>query len=156
MVRPVQLVLGVIGPFLLVAAVGCPQGGNSGPPPGPDLGGGPPSPIKEIMGKLTKGPESLTPMLHRELQEENPPWEMIQGQTQEFARLAAALGTHMPPRGSPESWARLTGEYAEAAAALDQAARARDREAAVAAHRKLSGSCKGCHDEHRLIGRPGG
>jgi hypothetical protein len=116
------------------------------------MGGGPPTPIKEIMARLTRGPQSLTPLLATELKTEPPPWETIQSQTKEFARLAASMSGYDPPKGSKESWAKLTGSYAESAAALERAAQARDREAALAAHKSLAGSCMVCHREHRGMG----
>jgi hypothetical protein len=108
--------------------------------------------IREIMIKLTKGPNSLTPVLGKELKDNPPPWETIQGQTKEFAQLAAALENNEPPKGSKKSWAELTADYAGSAAELDRAAQARDSAAALAAHRQLSESCRSCHQEHRKMG----
>jgi hypothetical protein len=107
------------------------------------------------MARLTKGPGSLTPVIRQELQAEQPAWETIQDQTREFVRLAEALGQNEPPKGGKESWAKLTADYAESATALDRAAQARDRDAALAAHGKLASSCMPCHKEHRGFG-PGG
>jgi hypothetical protein len=132
----------------LVVAVGCPK--SSGPvnPPGGSPPDATPSPIKVIMKKLT-GPGSLTPLLGRELEAEEPAWETIQPQTKEFVKLATELGTHQPPKGAPDSWAKFTGAYAESAAALDKAAEARDRKAALSAHGQLRGSCTACHRQHK-------
>jgi hypothetical protein len=130
-------------------AAGSPATSGSGQP-------GAASPIKNMMGRLTKGPQSLTPVIGRELAGDPPAWETIQAQTKEFAALAATMGKHEPPKGSKESWTKLTASYAAAAAALDQAAQAKDKAAAQAAHQTLSGSCKACHQEHRPSGPPGG
>jgi hypothetical protein len=120
---------------------------------GSSTGGNPT--IKEIMTKLTKGPASLTTVIGKELEAEPTPWDTIQGQTPEFVRLARALGQDNPPRGSKDSWAKLTTAYADSAVALDRAAQAKDHEAAVAAQKQLKESCTGCHNEHRPR-RPGG
>src|SRR5436190_14525822 len=85
-----------------------------------DKGGDASRPIKEIMNKLTKGPQSPNTLLGPELQEEAPDWGTIQSQTKEFAELSASLGQYTPPKGSKESWASLTQTYAETAAALDK------------------------------------
>ena len=106
---------------------GVPTGVGTPPNPG---GGGGSSPIKEIMAKLTKGPNSLTPVIGKELGEEQPPWETIQPQTQEYAKLASEMGGFTPPKGSPESWAKLAGAYAASAKALEQAAMAKDKKEA--------------------------
>ena len=134
-----------------------PQGsGPQSPPPGgrgPGGRAGPPSAIRQIMIKLTKGPSSLTPVLGQELKEDQPPWETIQGQTKEYALSAADLGKHDPPKGSKESWATLTAAFAGSAADLDKAAQAKDKDAALTAHGKLTTSCNACHKEHRMMGR---
>jgi cytochrome c556 len=95
----------------------------------------------------------LTPVLGKALEAPEPAWETIQKQTREFAELAAALGKNTPPRGSKESWEKLTSAYAAAAAGLDRAAQGKDRDAALTAHRQLEGSCKACHNAHRMGGR---
>lgn len=113
--------------------------------------------IKEIMKKLNdKGPESLNTLLYEELQADPPDWGKIQPQAKEFAQLTASLGQHTPPKGSKESWERLTTAYAESAAALDKAAQAKDKNAAQAAYKALGRSCMGCHREHRPMGGGGG
>src|SRR5438067_7391544 len=76
--------------------------------------------IKEIMKKLN-GPTGIQPALGKELKDDEPVWDDIQKDTKEFASLAAALGKSDPPKGSKESWARLTKTYADDAKALDDA-----------------------------------
>jgi hypothetical protein len=141
-----------------LVAGGCNDGGNDDqanqPPPGAD-GGGPPG-IRQIMGKLTKGPNSLTPLIGNELQQDPPPWDTIQGQAKEYAKSAAELGTYDPPRGAKESWTKLTAEFAETGAELEKAAMAKDKAAAILTHDQLKNSCNACHQEHRRMGRGGG
>jgi hypothetical protein len=133
--------------------------GTPAPPPGepseaapiPDVtqGTGASPTIKEIMTKLTKGPNSLTPVIGKELKEGNPPWETVQSQTKEFVQLASAMTGNDPPKGHKSSWEKLTSAYAEWATELDKAAQAKDKDAALEAHGKLAGSCMACHREHR-------
>jgi hypothetical protein len=145
------------------------QATNSPPGPGGpgSLGGGPggpPSKIREALTKLAKGPNSLTPTIGKEVKEENPPWDAIQPQAKEYAQLAATLGAETPPKGDKDSWAKLTAAYSEEATALDKAAQAKDKAAALEAHTQLANSCKACHDAHRPgpggrgpgMGGPGG
>jgi hypothetical protein len=131
---------------LLVLLGGC-LGNDGGGAPGPSS-----SPTKKIMVRLARGPNSLTPVLGKELKASEPPWETIQGQAGEYARLAADLAKHTPPKGSAESWARLTSEFAGSASELDKVAQAKDKEAALAAYGQLTNSCKACHREHRKMG----
>jgi hypothetical protein len=129
------------------------------PPPGepaeaapiPDVteGTGASPSIKEIMTKLTKGPNSLTAVIGKELEADQPPLETLQPQTKEFAQLAAAMGENEPPKGHKASWEKLTSAYAEWAADLDKATQAKNAEPALEAHGKLAGSCMACHREHR-------
>jgi len=137
-------------------------GGSGGPGFGPGMGGpgGSASPIGRIMAKLTKGPQSLTSVIGDELQANPPEWDKLQSQTKEYVELASSMAKHDPPKGSKESWTKLAGEFADCAVALDKAAQAKDKDAAVAAHRSLTSSCTACHQQHRAglggFGPPGG
>jgi hypothetical protein len=155
---------------VLLAYGGCADEGNPGgpgapPPPGPGPGPGSEAsgPIgdspttRQIMGKLTKGPNSLTPVIGKGLEADPPAWETIQPQTKEYARLAAAMGKNDPTKGTKESWTKLSAAFADSAAALDKAAQAKNRDAALDAHSQITGSCMQCHQAHRQMGRgPGG
>lgn len=166
MKRPIRrlLVLPALFAALVVAACnkandeaapdqgqGPPQGGNRGGPPGKS------TPIHEVMVKLAKGPQSLTPMIGRELASDPPPWDQLRTQTKEYAELASSIGQYDPPRGSKESWKKLTDAYTESALALDRSVGQKDKEGALAAHKAINNSCMGCHREHRPgKGGPGG
>jgi hypothetical protein len=113
------------------------------------LKGSPPSPIHEAMVRLSKGPDALVPKLGVALRSEAPPWATIQTESKEVAQLASSLAQYEPPVGSKASWAKLTAEYARTAETLDQAAQAKDRDAALAAHKALGDSCLGCHKAHK-------
>ena len=104
------------------------------------------------MVKLTKGPNSLTPVIGKGLNEAQPPWETLQPQTKEYAQLASEMGKYDPPRGSKESWAKQTSAYAEMATEMDRATQAKDKDAALAAHTQITNSCMACHREHRVMG----
>jgi hypothetical protein len=144
---------------LLVAFSGCGTAKTNGQSEhwdGPSDGGGTPSKIKQIMMKVGKGPQALNPALGKGLDAAQPAWDTVQPQAKEYAQLAADLGQSDPPKGSAESWKKLTGAYAESAAALDRAAQAKDQTAAKAAHKQLTDSCIECHREHRQKGPRGG
>jgi hypothetical protein len=104
------------------------------------------------MRTLTKGQNSLTEVLGRELNEPQPPWETIQGQTKEFVKHANEMANHAPPKGTKESWAELTSAFSTDAAELDKAAQAKDKTAALAAHTDIKNSCMACHRQHRMMG----
>jgi hypothetical protein len=104
------------------------------------------------MTKLTKGPNALTPVIGKELNQNPPPWETIQGHTKEYLQSASELGTYDPPGGAKESWIKLTTAFAESAAELDKAAIAKNKETALVAHDQLKTSCNACHQQHRGMG----
>jgi hypothetical protein len=120
--------------------------GQSGPAP---------AGIKQVMAEVAKGPNSLTSVIGKELDLDPPPWESIQGQTKDYALSASKLGKYDPPKGSKESWIKLTAAFAESAAELDRAATAKDKETAKVAHDQLKNSCNACHQQHRGMGRAG-
>ena len=105
--------------------------------------------VKEIMGKLNKGPKAMTLAIKRALQAPSPSWDEIQKETQEYANLVKALGQAEPPTGDKSSWEKLTSEYVASATALDQAVQKKDKSAALAAHGKITRSCLNCHKAHR-------
>jgi len=115
--------------------------------------------LKKIMQRVGRGPDALNSALGKALKAEPPAWEAIQSQTKEYAQLAADMSKYEPAKGSKESWAKNTEAFASSAAELDTAARAKDKDAALAAHQQLSNSCSSCHREHRMApggGGPGG
>lgn len=107
--------------------------------------------IKDVMKKVNKGPTSLSVTLGKELKAGEPNWSEIQKHTKEVAKLVAALEKNMPRKGSADSWKDLTKEYVASAKELDEAAEKKDKDAALAAHKKISGMavCKSCHTAHR-------
>jgi hypothetical protein len=105
--------------------------------------------VKQIMGKLNKGPNALTPSLKRSLQQDQLDWKQIQDQSKEYANLSAELTKTNPPRGDKASWEKLTQEYAAVAKSLETASANKDKAAALAAHSKLTKACSACHKVHR-------
>jgi len=137
-------------------ADGFAQGGEGGGPP-PGMGGGRGArrgPIGETMTKLFKGRPALKDSIGSELNSDSPSWDTIQPQTKEFAQLVSSLSKYDPPKGSKESWTKLTTAFSEQATAMDRAAGAKNKNDALTAYSTISESCKTCHQAHR--GGPGG
>jgi hypothetical protein len=105
--------------------------------------------IKQVMKKLNSGPNSMTATIGKELQDDPPIWDDIKKETQEYVKMADALGKNDPPKGEKDSWSKLSKDYAENAKALDEATQKKDKKAALAAHKKITTSCMACHTEHR-------
>jgi hypothetical protein len=98
----------------------------------------------------------LTKDIREELKSQTPDWPALQKQSGEYARLTAELVKLDPPRGSKESWEKLTAAFHESAVDLDKAVQAKKRDDAETASSHLSNSCMECHREHRMMRGPGG
>jgi hypothetical protein len=122
-----------------------PQGGEAAPAPRQ------PTPIRGIMTKLNGGRQPLKATINAELKKDPPAWDKIKSQTSAAAKMAASLSEYTPPKGSPESWKKLSAAYAASASALDKAAQAEDKKAAEAAWTTLfsNTACIECHNQHR-------
>ncbi|MBY0522560.1 MAG: cytochrome c [Gemmataceae bacterium] len=131
-------ICGLLLPLILVLAAGV--GAQDKPPT-----------IKQIMGKVNKGPNSLCPTIGKALRADEPQWDDIQKETKELAALAAVLGKNSPPKGEQASWDDLAKVYASNAKALDDAAQKKDKTAAQAAFQRLADmkNCNACHNAHR-------
>ena len=128
--------------FLAAPVVGRQEPVDTPPPP-------PPPPIKELMGKLNKGPEALTSSIGRNLDKPEPDWATLASQCKDYLDNVKHLGKNVPPRGEPASWERLTKAYQENARVLAIAVKNQDRKAALAAHGKIEQSCSRCHVNHK-------
>src|SRR5262245_47570957 len=97
---------------------GTPGKGSANPAAGPQSASNPK--LKAIMTKIGKGPQSLQDSLKGALSQSQPAWETIEPMTKEYAALTSQLGTYDPPRGTKDSWAKLTQAFSESAAELNR------------------------------------
>ena len=134
------------------AAEKVPPEGRFGPGGEGRVGG---TSLRQIMNRLAQGPQSLTRVLGDGLEADKPDWSKIEPQAKEYADLAGQMADLRPPRGTPESWEKLTKSYLDAAKSLHKAVEAKDIETALKAHNLLANSCNDCHREHRAQGRGG-
>jgi len=111
--------------------------------------------ISDIMQQVNRGKGSLHREVGEALQAESVDWAAIEPKAKNYAALADFLGKNDPPKGDKASWESLSKAYAADAQGLYAAAEKKDKEAALAAHQKLSDSCMGCHRAHRETGRKG-
>lgn len=76
-------------------------------------------------------------------------WEDAQKASAELKKYGEAIGKNDPPKGSKESWAKLTKQFSEQMAAIDTAARKKDAAGVQKAAGEFGKSCKSCHDAHQ-------
>jgi hypothetical protein len=107
--------------------------------------------IKDVMGKLNKGPNAMTPTIGKDLKDDPPAWDDLQKETKDFVKCVEALGKNTPPKGEKDSWEKLTKAYLDNAKALEAATAKKDKKAAQDAYGRLAapGNCKACHSEHK-------
>ena len=105
--------------------------------------------IKAVMVKLHKGSDAPMAKIAGALKSDSPDWAAIQRATKDFVILGASLAKNDPPKGDAASWKRLAEKYFADSKALDDAAQAKDRDATLAAQKRLGGSCKACHTAHK-------
>jgi hypothetical protein len=137
---------------------------NNPPPPGPpgqpppgDTGA--PGGIKQVM-KRFGGPQGLPAKIGGELTANPPSWDDLLKDTTDLKAQAAVLETATPAKGTKDSWVKHVKDFADLAAALDDAIQAKDQAKAKDAQAKLgrgdmrSPACSDCHKDHK--GGPGG
>lgn len=104
--------------------------------------------IAEIM-KKAHAKNGLLGKLGTALKKEDTDWAAVHKDAAQLVKLGQALGKNDPPKGTAESWEKLTKGYVKTAEALVAAAEEKDKEAAVSSQKKLQGSCMGCHKQHK-------
>jgi len=105
--------------------------------------------ISDIMQQVNRRKSGLHSEIGEALQGDSVDWPTIEPKAKNYAALADFLGKNDPPKGDKASWESLSKAYAADAQALYAAAEKKDKDAALAAHQKLSDSCMGCHRSHR-------
>jgi cytochrome c556 len=108
----------------------------------------PPS-IKKIMSKLNAGKKAPIKSVGGALKSETPDWPVVLKDAKVIAEYGAYLPKLTPPKGSKESWEKLSTAFADSGKELETAAGKEDLKAARAASKALSTSCKACHTEHQ-------
>ena len=105
--------------------------------------------IKVVMQKLHKGANSPLAKLKTALKSNSPDWKSIQDSSKDFVILGASLSKNDPPQGEKANYKKLAEAYYANAKAMDDAARAKNKQACQTAFQKVSTSCMACHKAHR-------
>ena len=101
------------------------------------------------MTKAHKGGNSLLATLGKDLKSADPDWKDDQKKTKELVKLGMSLGKNEPPKGTKQSWDKLTKSYVNTAKQLEAAVTAKEKIKAVTAHTKLTKMCMTCHQAHK-------
>jgi hypothetical protein len=105
--------------------------------------------IKEIMTKAHKGGDALLAKIGKGLNAKEPDWTDLGKMSKELADLGTALGKNKPAKGEQASWDKLTKMYQDNAKTLVAAVDKKEQKDALAAQKKLAGSCMECHKAHK-------
>lgn len=105
--------------------------------------------IRDIMQEAHRCRTAYILTVRQELQKDQPNWDVVRKKSTDLVRMGNLLGLNKPPRGSAESWSKLTGLYVAHATLMADAAERTDKETANRHQLALSRMCIGCHREHR-------
>lgn len=106
--------------------------------------------IKDVMKSLNgKGATTESAKLRKALSAAKPDWDAIQASTKVYAESATALSSGEPPKGSKDSWKKMTDAFSTQTKALDEAAGKKDVAGVKGAFGKISMGCMGCHRQHK-------
>jgi cytochrome c556 len=105
--------------------------------------------IKQIMAKLHKGAKAPLKAVQAELKGGSPDWTKIETEAKVIEKFGAYLPKAEAPKGEQAAYEKLAKAYATNAKTLHKAAEDQDLAKAKDATKKLGGSCKACHDEHK-------
>ena len=106
-------------------------------------------PVKKIMDVLHKGAKSHLSKAKAALKGDSPNWAEVLKDSKAIAKYGAYLAKNDPEKGDKADWEKLAKAYASTAKTLEAAAEKEDLTKARAATKKLSSSCKACHDAHK-------
>src|SRR5438270_13196894 len=102
------------------------------------------------MEKAKKPGSRLYSRNAQELRGGDTDWKEVARDAQELKALTAELTKLTPPKGDKASWAQMTKAYAANAAALEDAAKKKNKPAARAAAARMGDdACAACHKVHR-------
>ena len=104
--------------------------------------------IKEIMKLAHTDKAALIKTIAADLKGDVK-WDEVGKKTKELVGLSDELSTSKPPKGSEESWKKVSGDYNDGAKKLNEAAEKKELEAAKTALGTLQTSCRGCHTQHK-------
>ena len=107
--------------------------------------------IKEFMRKHHAGKGATLAKLDAGAKAATPNWDEVQKLAADYAQAAPQVGKNMPPRNADkkDAWAKITGELADNAKAIDSAAKAKDKEGVAKGVKMVRGMCARCHGEFR-------
>src|SRR4051794_19111921 len=74
--------------------------------------------ISEVMKKVNSK-KGLMPKVNEGLKADKQDWDALKTQSHDMKKLIDALAKNEPPKGSKESWEKLTKKYAEDAGKLE-------------------------------------
>jgi cytochrome c556 len=133
-----MLVLAVAGMFVSVTAVLTAVGADDKTPT-----------VKAIMKKLHTPKTGELAKVKAQLKKAQPNWTALAKEAKEYEAFTANLAKNEPPHGEKADWDKLATEFHDHAKALEEAVKDKDKSAAEAAVKKMTASCKNCHDAHK-------
>jgi hypothetical protein len=131
-----EMAVGVVGLALIgVSACSSGSGGAKGSSPLAVL-------MNELDGTIDKDAGAV-------LKDQPVDWGRLTPLAQRYAEITAQVSRNPPPKGSAESWGKLSSGFAANGHRLRDAVQMHDRNDAYEAWNDLHRSCVKCHQAHR-------
>lgn len=134
---------------LALAALSVPLSGQPAPAPAPQPAKPLVPTIKEIMQRSHRCSNAYIRDVEDELDKKESDWTVVAARARELVRVGKLLALNTPPKGSKESWEKLTTLYTARATVLVDAAERKDKEEATLQTERFFGLCRTCHQAHR-------
>ncbi len=106
-----------------------------------------PESIGDIMKKAHKGATAFKTVITKNLKDKD--FDAAGNTMKAWSTIAKHLGEFEPPKGSKESWKKMTTKYADNVKALAKAVDDKNLSAANKALKAINGSCGSCHKAHK-------
>jgi hypothetical protein len=105
--------------------------------------------IKQIMAKLHHRSKGALTTVKAELKSDSPDWSKVETDAKVIEKFGTFLAKSEAPRGEQAEFEKLAKAYEKNAKALKAAAADHELATAKDATKKLSSSCKSCHEAHK-------
>lgn len=105
--------------------------------------------IRQIMHEAHRCRTAYIRDVRTEFEKNEPNWSLAEARSRDLVRVGKLLALNTPPKGTAESWERLTNLYIARASILVDAAERQDREEGKLVARRMVSMCATCHSAHR-------
>lgn len=111
-----------------------------------------PPPFVKIMEDNFSGKKNVHKAVKRAVEADSTDWADVEKLAKQYVAATQMVGQHgktKPEKGSADSWAQLTAQFAAQGKELEGAVAKKDKEKVKATVEKMMETCEACHENHR-------